>query len=308
MSKVNNTQYIKVFLGSLPKKTKDRSLLEHLSQYGSVIKVEIKKKQFNNECLGYGNATVTKKTYETLLRIESSSYLGRSITFGPFLDGNRLRSHLNSLNSKRIFVRNIPAASTPSSLIEFFSSLGKVEAAYLRNIPKSRKSIGVVIYSEARTAEQAVEIINKDSNGVFTKMNATYKFVTNYKKRKQSNSSRPGGKNSDKRRKSLSNGTLIQNIPVRREDHIRPGRNGYQGYDEAEKKHGTENLMLNVAIARKRYNQPRRIAYQNEFKGYSNNDASFSERALLNTLRVHRNESEHRWNPQGYSGRFGERY
>lgn len=232
----NNKHNMKVFLGGLPKKTKDRTLKQHISKFGDIIEVKTKRKLTNGDCLGYGYAIVSEKTYEILITEESSIFLGRRITFGPYLEGNRLKNHLSSLNNKRIFVRNLPKKSTSNSLEILFSRIGEVETAYLRNIPGSRTLIGVILFVEASTASQAVSIINKDNNGIFKNMNATHKYVTNFKKRNI--------------QENLRNDYQFLNYckPRKpRRDHVRPGMKSYASYEEIEKRHDIENILLNVS-------------------------------------------------------------
>lgn len=247
----NNNQHMKVFLGSLPKKTQDRSLKHHISKLGDIIDVKTKRKLTNGDCLGYGYAIVSKKTYEILIAKESSIFLGRRITFGPYLDGNKLKTHLSSLNNKRIYVRNLPKKSTPNSLEVLFSQIGEVETAYLRNIPGSRALIGVILFVEAKSASKGVSIINKDNKGVFKKMNATHKYVTNFKKRKASNYDSQDCQT--KRRNShFSSNCYMSRKP--RKDHVKPGMNGYPSHEETEKRHDAQNLLLNVSTTGSRIN------------------------------------------------------
>lgn len=230
---INNSA--KVFIGSLPKKTEDIKLLKELCKFGEVFFLTTKRKETNGECLGYGHAQVSKHAYERLIDIKSLTFMGRKITFGPYLDGNKLKSHLTSLNSKRIFVRNIPKNSTQESLITLFSDIAKVETAYLRNIPGSRKPIGVIIFSDAKMAEKAEKFINGTNTGVFKKIEATYKYVTNFKKRNHE-ANRPY-KNDSQKTKSKK---------TERFDDIRPGKNGYTGYKDVKKRHyDIFNIILN---------------------------------------------------------------
>lgn len=231
---------VKVFLGGLPKKTKDVSLKHHLSKYGQIHAISTKRKRTDGECLGYGEATVSEETYEQLIQLGSSKFMGRRITFGPYLDGNQLKSHLEKLNSKRIFVRNIPKNSKPKSLEKLFSSVGKVETAYLRNVPGSRKPIGVILFTSPKEAESAAKLINKDVEGVFRKMNATYKFVTNFKKKVKRQRKNSGGSNPVQARKSF------QPSPSTRNDQVRPGSSKYSGYRAVHMNHHRQNnIVLN---------------------------------------------------------------
>lgn len=231
-------QNVKVFLGGLPKKTKDSTLQNHLSRYGNIFALSTKRKRTDGECLGYGEATVDQKTYDHLILIGSSKFMGRRITFGPYLDGSQLKSHLEKLNSKRIFVRNIPKNSTPKSLEQLFNSIGKVETAYLRNVPGSRKPIGVILFNTPEQAESSAKFINKDVEGVFRKMNATYKFVTNFKKKTKKQRHQNEAANHANARPSFKAMLL-------RRDDIRPGSSSYRAYRTVQMNHGFSNLVLN---------------------------------------------------------------
>lgn len=229
----------KVFIGSLPKNTNYEDLHAHISNFGEVIFLQVKRKETNGECLGYGHAEVSHRSYEALLKQKSSTFMGRKITFQPFFEGSKLKNHLVSLNSKRIYVRNIPKNSSQESLLQLFTQFGEIQTAYLRNIPGSRKSVGVILFSDPKKAEIAVEEINKTQSGVFMKMNATYQFITNFKRKKN--------------QKYLIKNDLIdhkQDIRIKpRRDYIKPGMRKYKFYEENHIRHlDYSNVKINRPV------------------------------------------------------------
>lgn len=224
----------KIFIGGLSKKTNEQNLLIHLEKYGEVISLNLKKKKSSEDCVGYGHATVQKDTYFLLINKGCSIFRGQKITFGPYLDGNNLKSHLEKLNSKRIFVRDIPVSSTGSSLETLFSSFGAVETAYLRAVPGKKTPIGVILFVDPKNAEGAVKMVNEDSTGDFKDMSATYKFL-------QGRKGDSKGKFTGSGIGSQSNGRSWNPKSM----DTRPGKKGYCRTELVEENHNFGNLMLN---------------------------------------------------------------
>lgn len=228
----------KIFVGGLSKKATESRLKQNLQKFGNIRSVEIRRKKATGDCLGYGHITVNKDTYFLLINKGCTRFMGRRITFGPFLEGNHLKNHLEKLNSKRIFVRNIPRHWTSSLLEEFFSTFGVIESAYLRSIPGAKKAIGVVLFINPVVAEEVVQRINGDLQGQFREMTATYKFF-----HKRSESSQ------DERQESEARGVVnryYERPAYHHKSNQKPGKKGYHGYTELEKNHNFENLILNV--------------------------------------------------------------
>lgn len=234
----------KIFLGGLPKKLTDSSLEQHLSKFGDILDLNIKRKITTGDCLGYGQATVSPATFNTLIKMGTCLFQSRKITFDPYLEGNKLKSHLTNLNHKRIFVRNIPKNSTSKFLKKFFSRLGKVKTAYPRNVPKSAKTIGVVFFFRDEDAESAVEKVNSDKNGPFKNMSATYKFVTHCSNNKQS------AKEKKKRKKNKKKQKKLKKI----NHDVRPGKKGYLRYGDFGVRPSPTDLRFNVAKKNSRKN------------------------------------------------------
>lgn len=246
-------QNFKIFIGGLSKKTNEQSLLNHLQEYGEILSLNLKKKKSSQDCVGYGHATVHKETYLAMIDKGCSKFKGNKITFGPYLDGNNLKSHLEKLNSKRIFVRGIPISSTGSSLESLFSNFGAVETAYLRAVPGKKTPIGVVLFVNPKAAEETVKVINDDKEGAFKDMNATYKFL---QKRRDDTREKFSGAGLDSRsgRSWESQGR-----------DLKPGKKGYNRERLIELNHNYGNLMLNEGYRSKAVDQRLFKECQNEF-------------------------------------------
>lgn len=249
----------KIFIGGLSKKAKEPQLVNHLQKYGRVISLDIKRKPTTGDCVGYGHATVEKDTYLKLINKGCSKFKGRKITFGPYLEGNHLKSHLQKLNSKRIFVRNVPGNSTATYLEQFFSVLGVVETAYLRSFPGARTPIGVIMFINPTVAEQAAQIINEDKEGVFKFMTATYKFLHSREGTNEHNKQEPSQEAEKKFLKLKSESSLTKSFDAK------PGKMGYEAYDQTEKNHNFGNLMLNVGGKNTKIRD-----YRQSFSSYEN--------------------------------------
>lgn len=244
-------QQFKIFVGGLPKKTTDHNLSLHLSKYGIVFSSNVKTKKTGNECLGYGTIAVDQETYFKLINKGCSKFMGRKITFGPYLEGKNLQNHLHNLNSKRIFVRNVPQNSDSASLEQFFSRFGVVETAYTRIIPGTLNPIGVILFINPSVAEQVVEVINNDNCGIFKDMSATYKFLHN----RENNSHERSSEEINEHQK-LQKIVREEHKPLVREHYSKPGRKDYNSYRNVDKRHGFYNVLLNVSTKNSCYSCP----------------------------------------------------
>ena len=150
----------KIFIGGLHKKTDPEDLTRFLADYATIVSLELNRKREGGNCIGYGSAVTTQKGYRTLTSLRTLIYRGRKITLAPFMRGESLEQHLQSKNSKRIFLTQIPSNFTLGDLKTLFEEIGPVDAVYWRTVPGAMSRIAVVFFYSGRDAVKAFDLVN----------------------------------------------------------------------------------------------------------------------------------------------------
>ena len=167
----------KVFIGGLPKKTTRKALKKFLSKHAKITSLYLKLKYEGGDCLGYGWVTTTSEGYRLLTALKTLRFKKRKITLTPFLQGENLNKHLESKNSKRIFVTQIPPNFTLDDFKGLFEEIAAIDTAYFRNVPGSTERVGVVFFYNARDGQKALDLVNENPNE-FYGMKVCYKYIT----------------------------------------------------------------------------------------------------------------------------------
>ena len=159
LSSIETAYFKKLFIGSIPTKTRPLDLLQQLKKVAKDIELA---STHTGETINAGFSIISCKhesTYKMLL--ENSIYFyERLLDIKPFKEGSELEKHKDVAYRKRIVIDNLPNSIDESDLSEFFSRFGKLEKkAFILKIKhfKHRDKIsGHVLFKELSDAKQAL--------------------------------------------------------------------------------------------------------------------------------------------------------
>lgn len=103
------------------------------------------------------------------LEISALKYKGRELLLKPYIKGDRLKKFKNEVNSRRLFVSNIPLSFTDSTIKEVFTPYGDLETAYVIRDRDSgiSKGFGYVIFSQKERAEKVANLKIIEKEGLY---------------------------------------------------------------------------------------------------------------------------------------------
>ena len=127
--KFNNE--FKFFLGSLPGNLDENLLLNYFSDFGKIISLEIIKNPKTNLSKGFGFLVINLNI--TLVEFTSSihTFNNRNISVRRYLKGKELENNVQSIMSKRLFIKRIPEWIVEKDIKEYFQQFGNIEMVYL---------------------------------------------------------------------------------------------------------------------------------------------------------------------------------
>ena len=178
---------LQIFVNGIPSRVQPSTVLDYFCQFGSVFMQRLSSdgnlvtvhpvKAAVNTRRGFcvllaGN----KETFDTILKLPSHEFLGRSIGVSKFRTGNELASHFKLVNSKRIIVKKVDSRicleDVRSTLEQHFGKLEKIYRFEAESLDKASKkeykrrtytySIEFVDSEQARKAAQQPRILFKN--------------------------------------------------------------------------------------------------------------------------------------------------
>lgn len=155
-----HTKATKIFIGCLPKDTETEDLKQYLLSHCPEIQNLKVKYRSNKLCAGYANfiTTCSKRTIDRFLN-QNHLFNGRKLECRPFLTGEKMDSFFEELIKKRIYVNKIPAGVGDAELNDCFSAFGKVNKAYIANLPEGQKDLfGFVVMEKIEDAERILQL------------------------------------------------------------------------------------------------------------------------------------------------------
>ena len=164
---VNNTStkpstksgfFKKLFIGSIPTKTRPLDLLAQLKKLASDIELA---STHTGETINAGFSIISCQEESThkLLLTQPIHFYERLLDIKPFKEGKDLEKHKVTAYKKRIVIDNLPASIKESDLSDFFSKFGVLEKAFILRIKhfKHRDKIsGHILFKELADAKKAI--------------------------------------------------------------------------------------------------------------------------------------------------------
>jgi RNA recognition motif-containing protein len=152
----------KIFIGSIPGDTNPEDLLRLLRQHATVIRVSLafEKKKKASLCKGYGFALCQSEAdLQALLSLKDRLYYrDRLISLREFEVGSQLREHRLAFNMRRIFVGNVPEATSIEALHGVFARFGAINNIYfVKGDQVDGCRFGYVVYEEVEAARRALD-------------------------------------------------------------------------------------------------------------------------------------------------------
>lgn len=153
----------RVFIGCIPGDSSEAELASLLGEYARVSAVSLARdinRHQQQYCLGYGFAVCPSREDKRALISHANDvcYRGRFITLREYKSGRRLKEDKQDFNLRRVFVGNIPARTSNTSLEKLFSRFGEVETVY--SVDQSAKKLfkfGYVVFCDKHAAALTVQ-------------------------------------------------------------------------------------------------------------------------------------------------------
>ena len=148
----------KLFIGSIPTKTRPLDLLTQLKNLAGDIELA---STHTGETINAGFSIIScaeEGTYQRLLT-DPIYFYERLLDIKPFKEGKDLEKHKVTAYKKRIVIDCLPSSIKESDLTDFFGRFGVLEKAFILRIKhfKHRDKIsGHVLFKELANAKKAV--------------------------------------------------------------------------------------------------------------------------------------------------------
>lgn len=205
-----------IFIGGLTPGTKEDSIYELFSVFGTIASIELSSK--NKKSRGF--ATITFEQRQSVAKALSTKSLilkGREVNIMPCLQGEELDEYLSQFNNRRVFLRKIPKRLKLSELKANLKFFGELEFCY--QIKTNEKwNIGYATFVKQSSAKAAVSAKKlKLANGHGHILFSKYKRKTTIDQGKNSQkNNKKVQKNRAKINPDSKHGDKFQNS---REDH-----------------------------------------------------------------------------------------
>lgn len=147
----------RLFLGCLPKSLSRNCLVNHFSQFGSVLDFEFNIMPQKDGKSKLINAILTCSSVEmkdTILQ-QPNIIEGHQLKIVPYLDPSELQEILNSTRRRKIYIKRLPSEFDNDSLKDYFLKYGLVQKAYCVEGTRKRKNLkyGYVIFKDEKTVQ-----------------------------------------------------------------------------------------------------------------------------------------------------------
>lgn len=153
---------LRVFIGCIPGNSDTQELVNLLGQFARIQGVMLatdKNSAGSEYCLGYGFAVCESKIDVEALLAKSNmlTYRGRYITLREYKVGGKLKEDKKKFNRRRLFLGNVPQATTNDEIIQIFSKFGSIENVYFVNQEKEQSyKYGYIVFHDEQSAEKAI--------------------------------------------------------------------------------------------------------------------------------------------------------
>lgn len=147
-----------IFVGGLPGTAEKSAICRHFSRFGNIENIKLKLDKKSNLSKGYALVTFLKQvSYEAAIKVPEHYLFSRCISCQPFLEGEKLSSYLEDLNSRRLFVKYIPKSYNNQEFEDLFRKYGDVDFGYVVKDPKTARSRGFG-YITFKKSQDAIRI------------------------------------------------------------------------------------------------------------------------------------------------------
>lgn len=159
MYQATPTLYKKLFIGSIPTKTKPTDLLAQLKRVASDIELA---STHRGETINAGFTIIScdnEGTYKKLLE-EDIFYFDRLLDMKPFREGKDLEKHKKCVYAKRLVIDPLPEGVSKEDLATHFRQIGPLEKTFvlrIKHIKQQDKITGHVLFRNLKCAKKAIQ-------------------------------------------------------------------------------------------------------------------------------------------------------
>lgn len=169
-----------VYIGSLPSFTKKSNILDYFKSLSiPVSSIKVFTDKNHNLCKGYAFVTLPEEFDTSAFLAQEHFILNRKVVCDVYTSGQRLEEKKRSIETRRVFVSNIPQKMGNIELKRIFSRFGEVVTAYrIRKFGSGKlMPYGYLFFKEENNAKTCVE-----DGGVFVSEEHGWVFAESYSK------------------------------------------------------------------------------------------------------------------------------
>ncbi|KAJ3693217.1 hypothetical protein LUZ60_008697 [Juncus effusus] len=175
----------KIFIGGLPKETREDEFRDHFGKYGKIIDAVIMKERHTNKPRGFGFITYDDASVVETVIDQTHTFHGKQVEIKRTIPKGA--SQLKDFKTKKLFVGGLPTDLKEDELKEFFSKFGKItNHEIIRDHQTSRsRGFGFVIFDSEKAVD---EFLAKKGNKI--DLNGTEVEIKKAEPKKPSSSSK----------------------------------------------------------------------------------------------------------------------
>ena len=141
----------KFFLGSLPGKVDENQLELYFSGFGEVLNLEVVKNLKTRLSKGYGFLVINLSVTELSFTEVDHYFDNRKISVRRYMKGKELEENVQSILSKRLFIKRIPENIKDKDIEDYFQQFGTISMVYLTQnyaVKQMKSLIGFVHFED----------------------------------------------------------------------------------------------------------------------------------------------------------------